>query len=216
MKKVAFICLNLQLLDVSDCRIITEEGIGEILKSCGEIQCLRIEQCRHINSLRIKHFEVKKLVVLQVGASRIDDDDALITIANTCPRLLYLNLSCCIYVTTRGVKEVVEKYKALREILLHLCRNVDANILPGNVFSWTSLRNINWPSDEDISFPVYGIFDSIGVMDSSVVTLLRKLASLTWIDLSGNKSIIDKTIASISRNCVLFRDFSILDCPFIT
>ncbi|KAL5779356.1 hypothetical protein ACOSQ2_010093 [Xanthoceras sorbifolium] len=149
MKKVAFICLNLQLLDVSDCRIITEEGIGEILKSCGEIQCLRIEQCRHINSLRIKHFEVKKLVVLQVGASRIDND-ALITIANTCPWLLYLNLSCCIYVTTReGVKEVVEKCRALREILLYFCRNVDANILPGIVFLRPSLGNIGWLSDED-------------------------------------------------------------------
>ncbi|KAL5843963.1 hypothetical protein ACOSQ4_009921 [Xanthoceras sorbifolium] len=121
MKKVAFICLNLQLLDVSDCRIITEEGIGEILKSCGEIQCLRIEQCRHINSFRIKHFEVKKLVVLQVGASRIDND-ALITIANTCPWLLYLNLSS------------VENCRALREILFYFCRNVDTNILSGIVF----------------------------------------------------------------------------------
>ncbi|KAL5776853.1 hypothetical protein ACOSP7_009779 [Xanthoceras sorbifolium] len=155
MKKVAFICPNLQLLDVSDYRIITKEGIGEIFKSCGEIQCLRIESCRHINSLGIKHFDVKKLEVLQVGASRINGD-TLITIANTCPRLLYLNLSCCIYVTTRGVKEMVEKCRALREILLALreillyfCRNVDANILPGIVFLRQSLGNIGWLSDED-------------------------------------------------------------------
>ncbi|KAL5843965.1 hypothetical protein ACOSQ4_009923 [Xanthoceras sorbifolium] len=121
--------------------IITEEGIGEILKSYGAIQCLRIESCRHINSLKIKHFEVKKLVVLQVGASGIDND-ALIMIANTCPQLLYLNLSYCIYVTTRGVKEVVEKCRALREILLYFCRNVDTNILSGIVFSRPSLWNI--------------------------------------------------------------------------
>ncbi|KAL5846456.1 hypothetical protein ACOSQ3_009980 [Xanthoceras sorbifolium] len=145
MKKVAFICPNLQLLDVSDYRIITKEGIGEIFKSCGEIQCLRIESCRHINSLGIKHFDVKKLEVLQVGASRIN----------------------------------------------------------------------GWPSDGDINFPVYGIFDSIGVTNSSVVPLSRKLTNLTKIDLSGNKPITDKSIASIWTNCVLLRDFSILDCPII-
>ncbi|KAL5846457.1 hypothetical protein ACOSQ3_009981 [Xanthoceras sorbifolium] len=211
MKKVAFVCPNLQLLNVSDCRIITEEGICKILKSCGEIQCLRIEQCRHINSLRIKHFEVKKLVVLQVGASGIDND-TLITIANTCPRLLYLNLSCCIYVTTRGVKEVVEKFTALREILLYFCQNVNANILLGIVFSMPSLRNIGWPYDEDISFPVYGIFDSIMVTNFGVVPLLRKLTNVTKIDLSGNKSITDKSIASILRNSQSLRFGGAMSC----
>ncbi|KAH7572593.1 hypothetical protein JRO89_XS04G0278900 [Xanthoceras sorbifolium] len=148
MKKVALICPNLQLLDVSGCKIITEEGIGEILKSCGEIQWLKIESCKQINSLGIKHFEVKKVMVLQLVASGINDD-ALITIANTCPRLLYLNLSCCKYVTTRGIKEVLEKCRALTEIDLYICPNVDANILPWMVISRPSLRRIGWPSMED-------------------------------------------------------------------
>ncbi|KAL5824049.1 hypothetical protein ACOSQ4_021949 [Xanthoceras sorbifolium] len=148
MKKVAFLCPNLQLLNVSFCRMITEEGIGEILKSCGEIQGLSIQLCTQINSLGIKHFKVKKLKVLQVGASGIDDD-ALITIADTCPQLLYLDLSRCTYVTTRGIKEVVEKCRVLREIYLYFCPNVDANILPWMVISRPSLRNIGWPSNED-------------------------------------------------------------------
>ncbi|KAL5769217.1 hypothetical protein ACOSQ2_016000 [Xanthoceras sorbifolium] len=141
MKKVAFICPNLQLLDVSCCKIITKEGIGEILKSCGEIQCLRIESGTQIKSLGIKHFEVKKLEVLQVRASGIDDD-ALIMIANTCPRLLYLDLDLCTNVTTRGVKEVVVKCRALRNIRLYFCPNVNANILLWMVIQRPSLRNI--------------------------------------------------------------------------
>ncbi|KAH7564671.1 hypothetical protein JRO89_XS09G0004200 [Xanthoceras sorbifolium] len=149
MKKVAFICPNLQLLDVSCCKIIIEEGIGEILKSCGEIQYLRIESGTQIKSLGIKYFEVKKLEVLQVGASGIDGD-ALITIANTCPRLLYLDLDLCINVTTRGVKEVVEKCRALRDIRLYFCPNVNANILSWMVIQRPSLRNIGYglPSNE--------------------------------------------------------------------
>ncbi|KAH7572594.1 hypothetical protein JRO89_XS04G0279000 [Xanthoceras sorbifolium] len=149
MKKVAFICPNLQLLDVSCCKIITKEGIGEILKSCGEIQCLRIESGTQIKSLGIKHFEVKKLEVLQVRASGIDDD-ALIMIANTCPRLLYLDLDLCINVTTRGVKEVVVKCRALRNIRLYFCPNVNANILLWMVIQRPSLRNIVYglPSKE--------------------------------------------------------------------
>ncbi|KAL5759051.1 hypothetical protein ACOSP7_021662 [Xanthoceras sorbifolium] len=149
MKKVAFICPNLQLLDVSCCKIIIEEGIGEILKSCGEIQYLRIESGTQIKSLGIKYFEVKKLEVLQVGASGIDGD-ALITIANTCLRLLYLDLDLCINVTTRGVKEVVEKCRALRDICLYFCPNVNANILSWMVIQRPSLRNIGYglPSNE--------------------------------------------------------------------
>ncbi|KAL5838753.1 hypothetical protein ACOSQ3_015922 [Xanthoceras sorbifolium] len=149
MKKVAFICPNLQLLDVSCCKIITKEGIGEILKSCGEIQCLRIESGTQIKSLGIKHFEVKKLEVLQVRASGIDDD-ALIMIANTCPRLLYLDLDLCTNVTTRGVKEVVVKCRALRNIRLYFCPNVNANILLWMVIQRPSLRNIVYglPSKE--------------------------------------------------------------------
>ncbi|KAL5759046.1 hypothetical protein ACOSP7_021657 [Xanthoceras sorbifolium] len=147
MKKVAFLCPNLQLLDVSFCTMITEEGIGEILKRCGEIQRLEIESCRQISNLGIKHFKVKKLEVLRVARSGIDDD-ALTTVAHTCPRLLYLNLNNCIYVTTRGVKEVVEKCRALREISLWYCQNVIADILPWMVFSRPSLRKIVSPSNE--------------------------------------------------------------------
>ncbi|KAL5846454.1 hypothetical protein ACOSQ3_009978 [Xanthoceras sorbifolium] len=191
-----------------------EEGIGEILKSCGDIQCLRIESCGLINSLGIKHFEVKKLEVLQVGASGIDHD-ALITIANTCPRLLYFNLSCCIYELLH-----VEKCKALREILLYFCRNVDANILPGIVFPRPSLRNIGWPFDEEISFPVYSIFDSIGVTDSGVIPLSRKLTSLTKMDLSGlggitvasNDSFFQRSFVYVKGLCVIeFPKSPILD-----
>ncbi|KAK3188601.1 hypothetical protein Dsin_028162 [Dipteronia sinensis] len=147
LKKVAFLCPNLQLLDVSSCATISEEGIGEVLKSCSDIQRLEIKLCRHMSSLGITDFEVKKLEVLRVGGSGIDDD-ALTTIANTCPGLLYLNLYNCLYVTTRGVKEVVEKCRALRGISLWCCQSVDADILPWMVFSRPSLRNIVSPSNQ--------------------------------------------------------------------
>ncbi|KAL5843962.1 hypothetical protein ACOSQ4_009920 [Xanthoceras sorbifolium] len=85
---------------------------------------------------------------------------------------------------------------------------------------WPSLRNIGWPFDEDISFPVYSIFDSIGVTDSGVIPLLRKLTSLTKMDLSGlggitvasNDSFFQRSFVYVKGLCVIeFPKSPILD-----
>ncbi|KAH9667285.1 f-box domain-containing protein [Citrus sinensis] len=140
LKKLAVLCPNLEVIDLSHCLGITEEGIGEILKSCCEIKCLEIKRCRAVFDLGID-LELPKLEVLQASGSALNDH-ALKMIANTCSRILHLDLDNCLNVTTSGVKEVVEHCRTLREINLRWCDEVNVDIVAWMVFSRPSLRKI--------------------------------------------------------------------------
>ncbi|XP_031285253.1 F-box/LRR-repeat protein 2-like [Pistacia vera] len=139
LKKVALLCPSLQVLDLSCCLGITEEGIGEILRNCREVRHLEIYFCRQLNNLGID-FELPKLEVLLASASGLNED-GLTTIANNCGRLLYLNLDKCLNVTTNGVVKVVVNCISLREINLKWS-NVNVGIVAWMVFTRPSLRKI--------------------------------------------------------------------------
>lgn len=140
IKRVAFICPNLSLLDLSNCVNITEEGVLEVLKRCSQIRYLGINQCCGIKNLSID-FELSNLEVLCARGLDIDDD-GLATIGNRCQRLLQLELVDCFNVTAKGVKEVVQKCRLLREISLKWCNNVNVDVVAWMVFSRPSLRRI--------------------------------------------------------------------------
>ncbi|XP_015872002.2 uncharacterized protein LOC107409080 [Ziziphus jujuba] len=133
-------CPNLKFLDLSCCFNITEEGISEVLKRCSEIRYLRIEHCSGIKTLVID-YELSSLEVLCAWESGIDDD-GLAMIGNRCCRLLQLDLTGCSNVTVKGVKEVVQNCRVLREINLKWCNNVDVDIIAWMVFSRPSLKRI--------------------------------------------------------------------------
>lgn len=139
LKKVALLCPSLQVLDVTSCLGISEEGIGEILRNCSQVRHLEINVCRQLNNLGIG-FDLPKLEVLRASGSGLNED-ALIMIANHCCRLLYLNLEKCFNVTTSGLVKVVENCISLREINLKWC-NVNDGIVAWMVFTRPSLRKI--------------------------------------------------------------------------
>ncbi|OMO52900.1 Leucine-rich repeat, cysteine-containing subtype [Corchorus capsularis] len=143
LERVAHVCPNLEMLDVTYCSGITEKGILGILKSCWQIRCLEINRCEGIKNLEID-FELPKLEVLEVEGLGIDDE-ALTSIGKRCSRLLHLNLEGCPNVTSRGVEGVVGSCKLLKEINLRWCNNLSADIAAWMVFSRPSLRKITLP-----------------------------------------------------------------------
>lgn len=136
----ASLCPNLEMLDLSCCVNITEDGIAEVLKRCSRIRHLEINKCRLMKNLMIE-FELPNLEVLCARGLRINDD-ALALIGKRCSRLQQLDLSGCLRVTANGVKEVVANCKEMREINLRSCDNVSVDIIPWMVFSRPSLKKI--------------------------------------------------------------------------
>ncbi|CAK8567031.1 unnamed protein product [Lathyrus sativus] len=115
IKKFASIFPNLQVLDISSCRAISE-GIVEVLRRCIKIKHLNLTSCSRVN-LREMNFQVPKLEVLKLSMTNIDDE-TLCVISKSCCGLLQLDLKHCFNITKKGVKEIVENCTQLREIKL--------------------------------------------------------------------------------------------------
>ncbi|KAL5576091.1 hypothetical protein UlMin_017790 [Ulmus minor] len=144
VKKIAFACPNLQLLNLSYCCQITEEAIEEVLKRCPEIRHLSVNRCKGVKKFLID-FELPKLEVICATKSSIDDE-GLSLIGKNCRNLLQLNLRYCVNVTEKGVKEVVQNCRSLQEINLKWCDKVSFDTIARMVFSRPSLRRIIPPS----------------------------------------------------------------------
>jgi hypothetical protein len=96
IKRFASICPNLQLLDVSNCSCISDEGIVEVLRCC-KIVHLNLSYCHKVN-LHGLNFQVPTLEVLNLSFTRIDYK-TLYAISKSCSGLLELYLVECIRVS---------------------------------------------------------------------------------------------------------------------
>lgn len=90
------------------------------------------------------NFEVSKLEVLNLSRSAADDD-ALYAISKSYGGLLHLDLESCYEVAEKGVRQVVEKCRKLREINLRDCQNVAGNAVSEMALSRSLLRKITIP-----------------------------------------------------------------------
>ncbi|XP_052174488.1 F-box/LRR-repeat protein 3 [Diospyros lotus] len=142
--KLASMCPGLQLLDVSYCLGIDEEGILSFLRSGSKIRQLQINGCWGIKNIGTS-FELPELEVLQAAKSGINDK-ALATIGARCRMLQNLNLKGCLGVTAGGLKEILTNCRRLREINLTSCVNVSMEDLVRLVFSRPSLRKVVPPN----------------------------------------------------------------------
>jgi F-box/leucine-rich repeat protein 2/20 len=144
IKLFASICPNLQLLDLSHCSCISDEGIVEVL-SCCKIMHLNLSSCPKVN-LYGMNFQVPKLEALNLSFTRIDDK-TLYAISKSCSGLLQLDLEKCYKITEKGVKQVVKNCTRLKEINLRNCCKVSVGVglWMGIVLSSSSLRKIMTP-----------------------------------------------------------------------
>jgi F-box/leucine-rich repeat protein 2/20 len=147
----ATILPNLQLLDLSDCNGISEEGICQVLKRCCKIRHLNLAKCNVARLLGF-NFEVSNLEVLNLSDTNLTDE-TLYVISKNCPGLLQMILEKCSVVTMKGVKHVVKNCTQLREINLRGCDKVHlhANSVSLMVFSRPSLRKITAPPSFELS-----------------------------------------------------------------
>jgi len=139
---------NLELLDLSNCFDISEEGICHVLRRCSKIRHLNLSRCSIVKLLGM-NFEAQ-LEVLNLSYTRVGDED-LYVISKRCPRLLQLSLQNCENITIEGVIHVVKNCTQLREINLHHCHEVNANVVVSMVRLRPSLRKIAAPPNFPLS-----------------------------------------------------------------
>ncbi|KAK2432394.1 F-box/LRR-repeat protein [Trifolium repens] len=147
--KFSSICSSLQLLDLTSCEGISGECIVEVMKICYEIRHLNLAYTG-IEKFEI-NFEVSQLKVLNLSGTRIEDE-SLSLISKWCSGLLFLDIQNCWFVTTKGVKEIIENCIELKELNLKNCSLVDGDFVCGLIFTRPSLRKIITPSGVDFYY----------------------------------------------------------------
>ncbi|PNX98904.1 F-box/LRR-repeat protein [Trifolium pratense] len=156
----ASILPNLQLLDLSWCCRISEKGIGLVLKRCSKIRQLSIVYSQRLEPLRM-NFKVSTLEVLNLSRSKINDK-SLNVISKSCFRLLQLDLSCCLNVTEKGVRQALENCTQLREINLTYCTKVAVDVVDSMLFIRPTLRKITPPPHFCCTESKRKLFSSLG------------------------------------------------------
>ncbi|GAU27171.1 hypothetical protein TSUD_104810 [Trifolium subterraneum] len=134
---------NLQLLDLTRCSSITEQGIAQVLRTFCKIRHLNLYNGPKLTSLGI-NFQLPNLEVLDLTNSRLCDE-ALCVISISCPVLLQLYLRLCKDIAVKGVMDVVKNCTKLREIYLDDCVKVHAHVVASMVLLRPSLRKIGTP-----------------------------------------------------------------------
>ncbi|XP_058729679.1 uncharacterized protein LOC131601803 [Vicia villosa] len=144
IKAFASVFPNLQLLVLSYCTNISEQGIFHILRRCCKIKHLNLSGCLRVKLLGM-NFETPKLEVLNLSRTHVDDE-TLFVISKSCRTLLQLLLEHCNDVTDKGVKHVLENCSQLREINLRGCLKMHKDVFHSMVFSRPSLRKVIVPT----------------------------------------------------------------------
>ncbi|XP_070026612.1 uncharacterized protein [Nicotiana sylvestris] len=126
LTKVALMCPNMEILDVSTCLSLTEAGIASVLEVCNQIRNLQFESCPLIKHIG-EGAELPNVEVVSAATSAINDE-GLALIGSRCSRLLKLNLTFCEGVTADGIQAMVTNCRSLRGIQLKMCPQLlDAN-----------------------------------------------------------------------------------------
>ncbi|XP_050899658.1 uncharacterized protein LOC127106409 [Lathyrus oleraceus] len=136
---LASIFPNLEHLDLCGCYSISIEGICQVLTRCSKIRHLNISRCDKIRGFKL-NFIVSQLEVLDLSNTRIDDR-TLYYISKSCCGLLKLSILFCLYVTEKGVMQVVENCTQLKQI--HIRDKVIVDVVDSIILSRPSLKKRN-------------------------------------------------------------------------
>ncbi|KAL6996685.1 hypothetical protein U1Q18_006814 [Sarracenia purpurea var. burkii] len=138
--KLASVCPGLEMLDLSHCRSLTQNGVSNFLKTDSKVSYLCINGCMGIKNIGTGS-ELPKLEVFKAAKSGIDDE-GLAMIGNRCHGIMILDLGRCLGATSIGLKEILRNCRRLREINLNGCSNMSMEGVDWMGFSVPSLKKI--------------------------------------------------------------------------
>ncbi|KAL8137082.1 hypothetical protein V2J09_003083 [Rumex salicifolius] len=132
-KMVAATSPNLESLKLDSCDLISSKGVEVVMRSCHYLKDLHIRGCSSVKSLEIVADSL--LESLDASESTLDDR-GLIEIANKCPNLMFVKLSKCAYVTSKGVTELLAWMISIRPSLRRI-------VPPDKVSDFDSIKSFD-------------------------------------------------------------------------
>ncbi|XP_062203957.1 F-box/LRR-repeat protein 3-like isoform X2 [Phragmites australis] len=137
---------SLQVLDISNCQNVTDEGVSSVLKSIPNLLELNLSYCCPVTPSMVSSFQsIAKLQTLKLEGCKFMAD-GLKGIGRSCVSVKELSLSKCSGVTDTELSFVVSRLKNLLKLDITCCRDITDVSLAAITSSCTSLISLKMES----------------------------------------------------------------------
>ena len=197
-------CRNIKSIDLSNCRKLTDRGVASLMTNCNNLSDIYLSYCkaltdqifvfmreycpniRRINIQRCigitdnglanfaqsKHLKLQELILSDCSFL---SDNAMKSIAESCPNLVILNISFCCTLTEGGILHLIDGCRKLTTFDVSFCGNaISDDILTEMAKKWLDLKRLS-------------IRGCIRVTDKGVQELFANCAELRKVNLSNCK-----------------------------
>ncbi|KAI9283689.1 hypothetical protein BC943DRAFT_308679 [Umbelopsis sp. AD052] len=211
---------TLNCIDLSDCVLVTDEGVSLILQRFHRLQKISFNGCTGLTNTGIKtsirHSATggwpsesnHSLQEIYLRRCPNLSGNTIRYLAITCgPSLQALNLAYSAYIGDKEIRVIAEQCVALRHLSLARRRPLENEIEPGQ----------SRPDASDTNTPIPTIVDTKDeIVDASIDYLVKRLPQLQYLDLSNITSITNQSVVSISESCPNLVTIVLVGCDMIS
>ncbi len=223
-------CPNLQEINVSDCILLSCDGLCGLFRGCRGLTALNVSNCYGFTDRCFEAMAGLRLASINVSYCRNVScsiwrllctfnetlesitmhrmislqGDAISGDFAPFPRLTRLDLTDCAFLTTRALRSLLQRMPSLEELRLTFCTGLDDNILKALVeLEDCPMRAL------DMSFCVRA------VTDRTIAGWARCLPGLQWANIQGSRYATPSALESLLRIPSL-KVVNARSCPLIS
>eukprot|EP01121_Diplochlamys_sp_Union-15-3_P007128 TRINITY_DN1789_c0_g1_i1.p1 TRINITY_DN1789_c0_g1~~TRINITY_DN1789_c0_g1_i1.p1 ORF type:complete len:488 (+),score=20.17 TRINITY_DN1789_c0_g1_i1:179-1642(+) len=183
LREVAKLCFNIQHLTLTSCRLVNDNIVNLLTKTCTNIRSLNLSYNKKLTDFGILKICQNSLLLQELNMSWSSiSDRGLLYIAKHCSNLIRLNISSCKSITGEGVARCLEKS----------CFNLQSLDLKGCVIDGRTTIKSSTLVQLNLS-------NNIFLTDTAVTKI--DCPSLVHLLLSSCSSITDAAISHILAHC---------------
>jgi hypothetical protein len=191
------VCTRLADLNLSVVYLISDEGLRHLARSSATIRTLELARCRHIGDPTLRLLSsCSALRELSLAGCRVTDEGLR---ALSCCRLLHsLNVTDCDDISDQGLVDLAAGCRGLQTIVLSRCVVSDRGVV-ALAEHCTQLRDVV-------------LFECTRVGDAGVAALAT-CCELRRLNLFGCKHVGDASVVSVARRCAQLELLVLSGCP---
>lgn len=190
MGHLGYKCSNLKAINISECLLLSDEGIIQLTEHCCMIESLALSQAGHnVTSQGLQSIgNLTFLKELDLSKNLVVDDQVLFNLGKNCIHLTSLNLdSCQGGITDAGLQCLASCYQLSSIIISYLEKITDESVT--QLAANGSLERVVARA-------------CIGLADKTIEVLLKHCPDLKSLDVSGCTGITNTSLELFSLYCV--------------
>ncbi|XP_072097288.1 LOW QUALITY PROTEIN: F-box and leucine-rich repeat protein 13 [Mobula birostris] len=198
-------CRNLQDLNLSECKNITDEFMSTVIEMCTSLVYLNMAYTTISDAtLRSLSKFGLNLQYLSLAYSKLFTNKGLNYLATGkgCHKLVYLDISGCTEISVRGFKSLGIACNKIEHLVINDMATLTTNCITAMVGYYNNLTTVT-------------LLGSPHISDTAIKVLVQG-NKLTTFKTEGNKRITDATFKIFSTSCPNLNHIYVADCSRIT